>query len=67
MSEKNKMIKAMLSKEICSEDLFGVFALFANGVFGFDEVLEQARREAVDFQALVENEGLDYEAIQRGE
>ena len=67
MSQKNKMIRAMLSKPICSEDLFGTFALFANGVLSFDDVLNQAHKECVDFKALVERENLDYEAISRGE
>ena len=67
MPEKNRMIGRMLKKDICSRDLFETFACFANGFLNFNDVLEQAHKEAVDFKALVENEGLDYEAIQRGE
>lgn len=65
ISECNRFIdKVLFKNEInCSRNLFETFAAYANHIVEFDQVLEAARKEAVDFQALCENHGLDYDKI----
>lgn len=63
INERNKLIKAMLSKPICSEDLFGVFALFANGISSFDDVEKICKFEGVDFDRLCRSQGLSPDLI----
>ena len=60
---KNQLIRAMLKKEICSRNLFEIFCLYANGILPFEEVERVCKDEAVDFNQLCRNQGLNPEEI----
>lgn len=62
--ECNKLIKAILKTNVnCTENVFGVFCLFANGIMNFEDVLKAAKQNNIDFVALCENCNVDYELI----
>lgn len=62
--ECNKLIKKILTTNVnCTENLFGVFSLFANGIMTFDDVLNTAKQDNIDFKALCENCDVDFNKI----
>ena len=62
--ECNKLIKRILSTDVnCTENVFGVFALFANGIMSFEDVLDAAKQDNIDFKALCENCNVDFNKI----
>ena len=66
--ECNKMISIMLSgKTGCSENLFGIFCLFANRLAKFDDVLRVAEKENINFIQMIEDNGLNVELIIKGQ
>lgn len=63
ISTKNQLIHAMLKKEICSRNLFETFCLYANGLLPFEAVEDVCKDEAIDFNQLCLNQGLNPEEI----
>lgn len=63
LSEKNKLIKHMLDRPICTENTFRAFALFANGLCEFEEVERELAKEGITFDELCEKAGVDASAI----
>lgn len=62
--ECNRLIKKILSTNVnCTENLFGVFSLFANGIMTFEDVLEAAKQDNIDFKALCENCNVNFQKI----
>lgn len=62
--ECNKLIKKILSTNVnCTENLFGVFSLFANGIMTFDDVLDAAKQDRIDFKELCQNCDVDFNKI----
>ena len=62
--ECNKLIKSILTTDVnCTKELFEMFALFANGFVAFQDVLNAAKQDNIDFMALCENCNVDYELI----
>lgn len=53
----------MLDRPICTENTFGAFALFANGICGFEVVEEALAEEGITFDELCEKAGVDVSAI----
>lgn len=68
MMECNKLIKSVLSTNVnCTQNVFEIFCLFANGIMSFEDVLDAAKRDNIDFRALCENCNVNYELISNRE
>lgn len=63
LNEKNKLIKFMLKRPVCTENTFGAFVLFANGICGFEVVEEALHEEGITFDELCEKAEVDASAI----
>lgn len=63
--ECNKLIKKILTDNSiqCTENVFGIFCLFANGIMSFDDVLDASEKDNIDFKAMCEDNGLSFEMI----
>ena len=63
LSEENKLIKFIGETRICTENTFGAFVLFANGICGFEVVEEALHEEGITFDELCKKAGVDASAI----
>lgn len=63
--ECNKLIKKILTDNNiqCTENVFGIFCLFANGVMSFDDVLQASKEDNINFKAMCEENGFDFNMI----
>lgn len=62
--ECNKLIKQILTTNVkCTENVFGVFSLYANGIMTFDDVLRASKEDNINFKELCDNCGVDYNLI----
>lgn len=62
--ECNKVIKKMLSGEIrVTENLFGEFCLFANGLSDMDSVMRIAFEEKINFAEELSRNNIDFKLV----
>ena len=62
--ECNKLIKTILKTNVnCTENVFGVFCLFANGIMNFEDVIKVAKQDNIDFKELCKECNVDYNLI----
>ena len=62
--ECNKVIKKMLSGDIrTTENLFGAFCLFANGLSDIDTVMRIAFEEKVNFAEELSRNNIDFKLV----
>ena len=62
--ECNKVIKKMLSGEIrVTENLFGEFCLFANGLSDMDSVMKIAFEEKINFAEELSKNNIDFKLV----
>lgn len=62
--ECNKLIKTILTTNVtCTEEVFGKFCLFANGILPFDEVLRTAEKDNINFIELCNKCDVDFSLI----
>lgn len=62
--ECNKLIKTILTSNIrCTENVFGKFCLFANGIIPLDDVLRAAEKDNINFVELCDECNVDVNLI----
>lgn len=62
--ECNKLIKTILKTNVrCTENVFGVFCLFANGIMDFNDVLRTAEQDGINFVELCNECNVDFNLI----
>jgi hypothetical protein len=63
--ECNRLIKAILKNNNinCTQNVFEIFCLFANGILSFNDVLEASKKDNINFKEMCEENGFNFEMI----